>query len=80
MLAGKSHEEIMTFFSRFDHGSQPNETPQPPLADARAADLVRWAPDRHGIARGSAGLLFRRRAEESGTVATGFTSRPTPFR
>jgi len=41
MLAGKSHEEIMMFFSRFAEGPQPNEAFQPPLGAARAADLAR---------------------------------------
>lgn len=39
MLVGKSHEEIMIFFSPFSKDPQPNEVPQRPLANARAADL-----------------------------------------
>ena len=41
MLVGKSHEEIMIFFSLSDEGPQPTEAPQRTLANARAADLSR---------------------------------------
>ena len=41
MLVGKSHEEIMAFFSPFNKGSKPNEALQRTLANARAAELSR---------------------------------------
>jgi hypothetical protein len=41
MLVGKSHEEIMIFFSLSNEGPQPSETPQRTLANTRAADFSR---------------------------------------
>jgi hypothetical protein len=41
MLVGKSHEEIIAFFSSFNKCSKPNKALQPTATDGAAAELGR---------------------------------------